>query len=110
MADKIVAVVLLAVALLLFVMSIRSFLEKGFLFNNAYLYASKKERAEMNKKPYYRQTAVIFSLMGIVFGVIGIAILLDAGWLTYLASAVIVIILIYSIVSSLSIARNRNQQ
>ena len=66
MEDIIVAIILLAVSLLLFVVSIRSFQEKGFLFNNAYLYASKQERETMNKKPYYRQTAVIFFMMGMI--------------------------------------------
>ena len=34
--------------------SARQFAEKGFLFNNAYLFATKDERAKMEKKPYYR--------------------------------------------------------
>lgn len=37
-----------------FVISYFQFKEKGFLFNNAYLYASKAERETMNKSPYYR--------------------------------------------------------
>ncbi len=32
-----------------FVISVRSFKQKGFLFNNAYLYASKQERDTMDK-------------------------------------------------------------
>ena len=35
-----------------FIISYFSFREKGFLFNNAYLYASKEERATMDKKPH----------------------------------------------------------
>ncbi|MBF4691515.1 DUF3784 domain-containing protein [Fusibacter sp. Q10-2] len=41
-----------------FIISYMQYKEKGFLFNNAYLYASKKERNEMNKKPHYRQSAL----------------------------------------------------
>ena len=37
MTDIIVAVVLFLIAVAAFVMSICSFLEKGFLFNNAYI-------------------------------------------------------------------------
>ena len=47
MEDIIVFSVLMTASLFLFIVSIRSFLEKGFLFNNSYLYASKKERETM---------------------------------------------------------------
>ena len=110
MEDIIVAIVLFAVAAAAFVLSIRSFLEKGFLLNNAYLYASKKQRAEMNKKPYYRQSAVIFFMIGIVFLVLGLAIVLDAFWMTYITEAVIAVMLIYAIASSVAIEKNKKQK
>ncbi len=50
-----------------FIVSFRSFREKGFLFNNAYLYASKEERDMMDKKPYYRQSAIVFLMIGVIF-------------------------------------------
>ncbi|MBQ7001738.1 MAG: DUF3784 domain-containing protein [Oscillospiraceae bacterium] len=109
MENMIVAGALFIVSLFLFILSIRSFLEKGFLFNNAYIYASKKERETMNKKPYYRQTAVIFFCMGMVFLLLGVAILMDAGWITYIAEAVIVIMLIYAIVSSIAIEKRKKR-
>ena len=111
MGDFIVAIALVVVSLFLFILSIRSFLEKGFLFNNAYIFASQKERETMNKKPYYRQTAIVFFLMGITFLLIGFEILFDAGWITYIAGVVIIIILIYAITSSIAIekkARSRD--
>ena len=110
MEDFIVAIALFLVSFFLFAVSIRSFLEKGFLFHNAYLYASKKERQTMNKKPYYRQTAVVFFLMGIVFLLLGFAIVLDAGWITYIAEAVILALLIYAIVSSIAIEKRKKQK
>ena len=108
--DIITAGILFVISLFVFILSIRSFCEKGFLLNNAYIYASKKERAEMDKKPYYRQTAVIFLLMGIVFFLIGLAILLDAGWITYVAEADIVIIVIYAVVSGIAIEKQKKQR
>jgi len=110
MGDFIVAIALVMVSLFLFILSIRSFLEKGFLLNNAYIYASKKERETMNKKPYYRQTAIVFFLMGITFLLIGFAILFDAGWITYIAGVVIIIILIYAITSSIAIEKSKKQR
>lgn len=43
-----------------FVLSYRQFNEKGFLFNNAYIFASKQERETMNKKPHYKQSGICF--------------------------------------------------
>ena len=63
----------------------------------------------MNKAPYYRQTAVIFLLMGIVFLLLSSAILLDAGGITYIASAVIGIIPVYAIFSGVAIERKKKQ-
>ena len=109
MEDIVVAIVLIAVSLLVFVLSIRSFLEKGFLLNNAYLYASKKQREEMDKKPYYRQSAVVFFMIGIVFLLIAAAILLDAFWITYIADAVIALLVIYAVASSIAIEKRKKR-
>jgi len=73
MKEIITASMLFLIAVLAFFMSIRSFREKGFLFNNAYLYASEKERETMNKKPHYRQSAIVFLLLGFVFLLNGFA-------------------------------------
>ena len=110
LGDIITAVILLVVSVLLFMASIRSFLEKGYLFNNAYIYASKKERETMNKKPYYRQTAVIFFLMGMIFLLLGIAILLNAFWFTYITGLVILVMLVYAVVSSIAIEKEKRKK
>ena len=64
-AEWITASLVLIIAAILAVVSIRSFQNKGFLFNNAYIYASKKERGKMDKKPYYRQSAIVFLISSI---------------------------------------------
>jgi hypothetical protein len=40
---------------------------KGILFHNAYIHASREERNKLNKKPRYRQSAIIFTATGIIF-------------------------------------------
>jgi len=110
MEDIIVAIILLMVSLLLFVVSIRSFLEKGYLFNNAYIYASKKERETMNKKPHYRQTAVIFFMMGMIFLLLGAASLLDAFWITYMTALIILVMLVYAVVSGIAIEKEKQKK
>ena len=109
MKEIIIASILFAVSVFLFFMSVRSFMEKGFLFNNAYIYASKQEREKMNKKPYYRQSAIVFLSFGIVFLLLALAVLLEAYWLSFVGVAVVIITLIYAIVSSITIEKNNKQ-
>ena len=89
------------------IVSIRSFKEKGFLFNNAYIYASKQEREYMNKKPRYRQSAIVFLLISIVFLLNGIAVIVSVNWLSYMILAIIVIAIIYAIISNIVIERQK---
>ena len=72
-AEWITASLVFIIAAILAVVSIRSFQNKGFLFNNAYIYASKKERGKMDKKPYYRQSAIVFCILSAVFLIIGLS-------------------------------------
>ena len=105
----IIASILFAVSVFFFFMSVLSFMEKGFLFNNAYIYASNQEREKMNKKPYYRQSAIVFLLFGIVFLLLALAVLLETYWLSYVCVAVVIITIIYAIVSSVTIEKNNKQ-
>ena len=109
MKEIIIASILFTVSVFLFFMSVRSFMEKGVLFNNAYIYASKQEREKMNKKPYYRQSAIVFLLLGIVFLLLALAVLLEAYWIYFVGVAVVIITLIYAIVSSITIEKNDKQ-
>lgn len=79
------------------------FQEKGFLFNNAYLYASEEERRTMNKKPYYRQSGIVFFLVGFIFLLNILELLLAMSWLFYLILLLCAITLIYAIISSIKI-------
>lgn len=79
------------------------FQEKGFLFNNAYLYASEEERRTMNKKPYYRQSGIVFFLVGFIFLLNILELLLAMSWLFYLMLLLCAITLIYAIISSIKI-------
>ena len=109
MKEIIIAIILFAVSVFCFFMSVRSFMEKGFLFNNAYIYASKQEREKMNKKPHYRQSAIVFLLLGILFLLNALDVLLETNWIFYVGAAVVIITLIYAIVSSVTIEKNNKQ-
>ena len=74
----------------------RSFREKGFLLNNAFIYASPQEREKLDKKPYYRQSAVVFLLIGVILAVNAADVLLKTGWLFYVVMGLAGVAIIYA--------------
>ena len=108
MDEIITAIVLILMSVGAFIMSIRSFLGKGLLLNNAYLFATEKEREAMDKAPYYKQSALVFALIGLIFLLNGLGLLFHIGWIGYVVTAVVVIAMVYAIASSIAIA-NRKQ-
>ncbi|MBR5271904.1 MAG: DUF3784 domain-containing protein [Clostridia bacterium] len=106
MKHIVVALVLVAVALVLAYLSIRSFMGKGLLLNNSYLYASKQERERMNKKPYYIQSGVVFALFAVLMLVNAVEALLHTTWLFIVVMALVVVTTLYAILSSMLIKKN----
>ena len=82
------------------VISFFQFREKGFLFNNAYIYASKQERETMDKKPHYRQSGIVFAFLSSIFLCIGVECVLETGWLWWVEGALCITVLAYAIISS----------
>lgn len=107
MNDKIVSCVLFLMSAGLFILSFRSFQERGFLFNNAYLYASKQERERMDKKPHYRQSAIVFLLLGFSFIFYGTALLSGIGRLGSVAGMTVAVTIVYAIVSGIRIGKQQ---
>ncbi len=103
MKEIIIAVILFIVSIGTFVISFFSFKEKGLLLNNAYIYASRKERNSMDKKPHYRQSAIIFFLISIIFLLNAIEVLIDSGWIFYIVLMIMVVTIIYAIISGILI-------
>lgn len=94
-------------SLISFVISYRQFKEKGYLFNNAYLYASKEERSKMVKGPYYRQSAWVFLFFGVIFLLIVLELLTNWKWFSYVSFAGGVITIVYAIASAAYIEKNK---
>ena len=98
---KIIVIIIISLfAVASFTISFLQFKEKSFLFNNAYLWASAEERKRMNKKPHYRQSGIVFALIGALFLVPALEVLLGSGWLILIFWIVAIITVIYAIVSS----------
>ena len=109
MKEIIISSILFLVAVGAFIMSYYSFKEKGFLFNNAYIYASKQERETMDKKPHYQQSAIVFLMIGVIFLLNGVSVLLAANWIFFFVIAIAIAAIIYAIASSIVIERGKTK-
>ena len=98
--EIVMAVVMFAIAGLWLLLGIRSFMERGFLLNNAYIYATKEERKTMDKKPYYRQSAVAFCFLSVMFVIIGLSVLFQNDTIMLLVIPFAVAVVLYAVVSS----------
>ena len=107
MTEKIIAGVLFSIAMAAFVLSLRSFLGKGFLLNNAYLYASRQEREKMDKKPYYRQSGIVFLLISVIFLLNGLSVLTKDDRISWLVGGVMAATAFYAIFSSVAIEKRK---
>lgn len=75
-------------------------MEKGFLFNNAYIWASKQKREQMDRKPHYRQSAIAFALCAAIFLFMALECVLFTGWLWGIVGLLAAALLAYAIASS----------
>jgi len=100
MTELVFAVICFVLALIFLIISVLQFQEKGFLFNNAFIWASKQERETMNKKPHYRQSGIVFALCAAVFFAMALECLLMTGWLWVIVGLLSAAMLVYAIASS----------
>ena len=107
MEKIVVAVILGAIAVICFIISYLQFHEKGFLFNNAYIYASKKERETMDKAPHYRQSGIVFALIGLVFLINTLVLIYPVRWLFRLVIGIVAVTLVYTVASSVIIEKRK---
>ena len=105
----IVSLIVLVIAGINLFLSIMSFMEKGKLMNNAYIYASKEEREKMNKKPYYRQSGIAFLFTFMEFVFIGLSCLFDNVIYTVFQALVLIILFVYAITSSVKISKQEKK-
>jgi hypothetical protein len=82
--------------------SVLSFMEKGIPLNNYYLFASEYEKQRLDMKHIYRQTAIVFALVGAMFLILAFLILFNRiELITPIVLPLCIITLVYAIVSSL---------
>ena len=106
--EKVITIIFGILSVILFTISLLHMYEKGFLMNNAYIYASKEEREKMNKKPYYRQSGIVFMFLGIISLLNAFNAELKTIGLFIAIIVIIVIAIVYAIVSTRSIEKENN--
>ncbi len=105
-----VEIIFLTLAIGAFVISYLQFKEKGFLFNNAYIWASQEERKQMDKdkeskRSYYRQSGFTFAQIGIIFLIFAVYLVADWIWMYITFWVSVIIAVAYAVVSSIKIER-----
>jgi len=93
------------ISVISFYLGYLQFNERGFLLNNSYIYASKEERESMDKKPHYRQSGVVLTLVAFIFLFEGFQILFRQRFFFYAVILTTLILIVYSIVSSIKISK-----
>ncbi len=102
--EQIIAAILCGIiAVVCFIFGVLQLGQKGFLFNNAYIFASKEEREAMDKKPYYRQSGIVFVLLGAINSVNALEALINSGWLFCVGIGLAVVTVVYAVVSSVKL-------
>ncbi len=92
-------------ALVCLIISAIQFMEKGIPFNNTYLYATEKERAILNKKPLYKQSGIVFSILAVMLLFCLLAVAFKAYWIFWIAGCLTVALIIYAVISSIKEAK-----
>lgn len=108
-AETVGGIIAFVMAVIFAFMSVLHFMEKGYLFNNAYIWASKEEREKMYKKPYYRQSAIVYCVISINFFLTVLSIVFKNDYIMLLIIPLIIGAVIYAIVSSAIIERRKKK-
>ena len=109
-SELITTILVFAAAGVLLFLGIRQFLGRGKPLNNAYLFATETERATMDQKPYYRQSAVVFCLLSLLFVIVGLSIVLRRYWIGLLEIPLAAAVVVYAIVSTVRIGKQAKNQ
>ena len=107
MGTIILGILLGAASAAVFVVAGMQLAEKGPLLNNSYIYASEKERAKMNKSPYYRQSSIVLLLVGLILLLNCISVFWKLKRMIWLVLLTAGVTLVYAVVSSIRIEKRK---
>ncbi len=103
----ILAVILIIISAMLLIAAVFSFKNKGFLFNNSYIFATEEERKKMDKRPYYKQTGIVLVFIAAIMLLNAVQVLTGIKRLFYISMVVASVMVIYAVISSVKIEKNK---
>ncbi len=106
-AQIVLTIILFSASPLFAVFGARQLRCKGYCFNNAYIYASKKEREQTDYTPYYKQSGKVFLMLSGLFALNAVRVIVKLNLLFYVSIVIIAAIIAYAVLSSLKIEKNR---
>jgi dolichol kinase len=86
-----------------FYISYRQHKEKGVIFTNTWLWATKEQKEKMDervKKAEYRLARNVFFMIGVIFFLLALEVLTLIVWFQYLIYMLTAFLLVYAIVQS----------
>ena len=104
----VLSVILFLAAAGLALLGVRHLRQRGRLFNNGWLYATPRQRAQMSsarKAAYYRQSGTVFCLLAGVFALIALSVLTESDWPYAAEGCLLAVTLFYAIRSTVKINR-----
>lgn len=107
MGKWILAIIIAILAIGCLLISIFQFKEQGFLLNNAYLFATQQQRKRMNKKPYYRQSGIVFAFLAAILLCLAAEIMAETGWLLYIVWILAAAAVAFAIISTIRIVKKK---
>lgn len=101
------AIIMFGVSAACFAVGARQLAEKGYLFNNAWIWASDEERRTIDKSRYYRQSGITFLLLAGVWLFIGLYVLLENSAMMIPSALCMTAATVYAVVSTARIEKQR---
>lgn len=109
-SEIILTVIMFVCAAISLIFSVLQFMEKGMLLNNAWFYASKEERSKMNRKPYYRQSAIVLLFLFFVFIALGLNLITKRLIFLVIEYVLLAAVFIYAIASTIVIQKKNKDK
>ena len=94
----IIAYITGGISIMVFILAIRSFQQKGTLLSNAYLFATPEQREKMDKKSEYRFVGIIMLSLSTLFLLLTISIAYRINWIFAVVILGSIALAVYAIV------------
>lgn len=105
----IVVILLVVLTAASYLLSLLGFLEIGIIVDDRYVFASREAKKKMDKKPYYRQSGIVFACVGTMFALCLLRALTGIRLFAYLSYGIAFGTMIYAIVSHYTIGKQANK-